>query len=244
VINLEFSAEQIKAIADSLPEPACERHRELFPQVLREWGQTDHANFVRRLSMETRQAQRDRIGKEEEAIGLAGELLGALDCLDSAWLVAKVFRANGRTLEETSRAERADALRRLNEVRDFLTKSAWPEPTHSFSRGQPRKFVPYLVLQDAAAIFEWYTGTKAARAINSNLGKDSSRFYRFASVLWPIIFGQARHGLSNAMKIWAEGRSGFGERSALLANINLRHPESSGSTIISTIMTNLRIGGS
>jgi hypothetical protein len=223
----KISPEQIRIIADSLPEPVCERRRQLLPHVLREWGQTDHAKLLLRLS-EPRQTQRDRIQKKEDATQLACELLKAFDCLESAWLEAKVFRAEGRTLEEISRAEWADMRRRLDKVRDFLAKIASPEEaTESFSRGRPKKYLEYLVLKDLAAIFLWYTGDNPARAIDSLSGKESSRFYRFVSVLWPIILGRGREGLSNAMKNWAAWPSRFDEFSisALIKNMDLRHPK-------------------
>jgi hypothetical protein len=224
-LQFKFSPEQIKSVEDSLPEPVCERRRRLLPRVLLEWGQTDHAKLLLRLS-EPRQTQRDRIQKQKDATQLACELLRAFDCLESAWLVAKLFRTEGRTPEETSRAEWANMRRRLNEFRDFLAKIASPESAKSFGKGAPRKVVPYLVLQDAAAIFEWYTGDKAARAVHSLSGKESSRFHQFVSVLWPIILGRGREGLSNAMKNWAAWPSRFDEfsTSALIANMDLRHP--------------------
>jgi hypothetical protein len=221
--QFKFSAEQIKSIEDSLPEPVCERRRQLLPRVLLEWGKTDHADLLLRLS-ESRQTQRGRIQSRGEVIRLARELSDALDCANGAWLVAKVFRAEGRTWEERSRAEWADMRRRLNEVRDFLAKIASPEPAKSFGKGAPRKVVPYLVLQDAAAIFEWYTGTKATREIDRSSGRETNCFFQFASALWPIMFGKGTQGLSSALKNWANWRKGYGERSALIANIALRYP--------------------
>src|SRR5262249_28932307 len=190
------------------------------PHVLLEWGQTDNTKLILDLS-ESRQTKRDRVQKQEHATRLARELLKTFDCLESTWLVAKVFR--GRALEEISRAEWADMRRRLDEVRDCLAKVASPEPTHSFREGQPRKYTPYLVLQDAAPIFEWYTGTKPTREVDRVSHKETGPFFHFVSTLWPVLFGN-RSGLIAAMKNWEHARKHYGERSALIGNIALRHP--------------------
>jgi hypothetical protein len=50
-------------------------------------------------------------------------------------------------------------------------------------------------------------------------------FFRFASALWPAIFGNGTVGLPAAMKNWASARKHYDERSALIANMALRHPE-------------------
>jgi hypothetical protein len=54
--------------------------------------------------------------------------------------------------------------------------------------------------------------------------KESGRFFSFASELWPLVFGNGQAGLSAAMKNWAWARRRYDEASALIANINFRHP--------------------
>jgi hypothetical protein len=90
-------------------------------------------------------------------------------------------------------------------------------------RGQPRNLLTYLILEDAAAIFEWYTETKATRQVNRVTSEDTGSFWEFASALWRIIFRNT-YGLSSAMKKWGHARVHFQERSPFLLNVDLRHP--------------------
>jgi hypothetical protein len=53
---------------------------------------------------------------------------------------------------------------------------------------------------------------------------DAGPFWDFAKTIWPLVFRNGTHGLSAAMKNWADARKRFGEESALMANIALRHP--------------------
>jgi hypothetical protein len=82
-------------------------------------------------------------------------------------------------------------------------------------------------LRDIAQIFEWLTGMKATRQVDrkGEGGKgDIGPFWEFAKAIWPLVFRNGKHGLSNAMKNWAEARKKFDEGSSLMANIALRHP--------------------
>jgi hypothetical protein len=42
----DFSAGTIKSFAAALPQPVCERRRELLPQILREWNRTDLRKYL------------------------------------------------------------------------------------------------------------------------------------------------------------------------------------------------------
>lgn len=114
--------------------------------------------------------------------------------------------AEGRRLEDVSRAEFQERPERLRQELSFLAKlgdialrkptnarrrkllaqvpKEWsrtdlrehlsrdsPAPSKFWKqgRGQPRNLAAYLVLQDAAAIFEWLTDLKAARGVDDNL---------------------------------------------------------------------------
>jgi hypothetical protein len=159
--------------------------------------------------------------------------LQALDDADEerAILIDEIFKRNhGCSLIDVSRYKVEMLKRRLEEERSFLARLAaiapkgWRTPSKS---GQPRNYTAYLVLQDAAAIFEWFSGKKAARGVNRDdhgTRGETGPFFRFASVLWRLVFGRGIHGLPSAMKNWAQWRSHYKERSALIANINFRHP--------------------
>jgi hypothetical protein len=134
--------------------------------------------------------------------------------------------AEGRRLEDLSRAEWTSRAMRLDEENDFLAKLSAIAPREMLKvrKGQPRNYRAYLFLQDAAAIFEWVTYTKkATREVSRDDGTEIGPFFQFASTLWVAVFGRAA-GLPAAMKIWASGRKRYGEQSPVMANIALRHP--------------------
>jgi hypothetical protein len=180
--------DRAKSIADSLPEPICSRRRELLPQILREWSRTD---LQRHLSMGSRMIIKERIERLELVRKCARELSQALDAIDQTgrnMIVSEMLRAEGRSLYDTSRSELAGVYRRLDEESYFLSKLAVIDPrkTRKLGSGRPRNFVAYLVLLDAAAIFEWFTGKKAARGVHRSNANETGPFFRFASVLWPL----------------------------------------------------------
>ena len=110
--------------------------------------------------------------------------------------------------------------KRLDEERDFLTKLAAIREIWKPRPGKPRNYAAGIVLQDAAAIFERFTGTKAGRVVDVSCGKETGPFFKFASALWPVMFGKGVQGLPAAMKNWAR----HGAKSPLIENIALRHP--------------------
>ena len=117
-------------------------------------------------------------------------------------------------------------LKRLKEQRDYLAQLAAISPKRYWNtgRGRPRNLAAYLVLQDAAAIYEWFSGTKAARGVSPVDGKESGPFFRFASTIWPIIFEKGCAGLPAAMRNWAVGRARFSERLPFIANLAMHNP--------------------
>ena len=119
-----------------------------------------------------------------------------------------------------------EQVKRLKEQRDYLAQLAAISPKRYWNtgRGRPRNLAAYLVLQDAAAIYEWFSGKKAARGVSPVDGKESGPFFRFASTLWPIIFEKGCAGLPAAMRNWAVGRARFSERSPFIANLAMHNP--------------------
>jgi hypothetical protein len=219
-----FSDQIVDSLSHSLPEPICQRRRELLPQILHEWSRTD---LQRHLSLDSRAATRARIGRVERVRDRARELLQALNAADEERALIEsemLMRVEGRSLNDVSRSEWSNLQKRLDEENDFLAKLAAIAPEGWWKLGGPggpKNYRAYLVLWDAAAIFLWFTGKKASRVIDRNDATDAGPFFRFASVLWPVVFGRDKQGLHAAMKNWAQTRS---PHSALIANIDLRHP--------------------
>jgi hypothetical protein len=216
----DFSAQAIKSFAAALPQPVCERRRELLPQILREWNRTDLRRY---LPLEKPLTRRKRLEKIQVVKKRASELLRALSTLDERGrrlIVSGMLQAEG----DSSRTRWAELSKRLAEERDFLARLAAMREIRKPRPGQPRNYAAYIVLQDAAAIFEWFTGTKASRVVDRIDNNETGQFFEFASALWPVIFEKSVQGLPSAMKNWAQGRKRHDEASALIANIALRQP--------------------
>jgi hypothetical protein len=221
-----FSDAALKSIANSLPEPLNDRRQKLLRQILREWCRTD---LREHLSRDPRATVRSRISSIEKLRAAARNSIKALDRIDQRDLIAvimQVIEVEGGRWEHLGATELAKRRAEMSEVRDFLVKLASMESRQFFNvkRGQPRNLASYLVLLDAAAIFEWYTGRRPARGVDRIWSNESGPFLRFASALWPLIFGKGIGGLPAAMKNWAEARKDHAEHSALIANIAARYP--------------------
>jgi hypothetical protein len=218
----EFTVQTVDEIIQTLPKPLNERRRQLLPQVLQEWRRK---NLI--SSLPSNEDIQNRFKKQDAIKTCAQQLLDAIQALDEvdrASTIQLVARAEGRSEGNVSRSEYAGQEARLREGCLFLQglSSISPEEHWKTRSGQPRNYAAYLILQDAAVIFEWYTAAKPARGTTK--GKESGPFFRFASVLWPIIFGSGTSGLPAAMKNWALWRKQHQERSALIANIDIQHP--------------------
>jgi hypothetical protein len=221
-----LSTETIKAITERLPEPLSDRRRQLLPKVLREWIRTDLPD---RLWMESREITNERIRRMEVLKRCAGQLMNALNAIeenDRTAIIAQMIIAEGRRQREISRTDFDALTRRLDEELHFLARLAAISPKQYWNvrRGRPRNVPAYFVLQDAAEVFEWFSGRKPTREVDRIEATETGPFFRFASILWPVVFGRGAVGLPAAMKNWGLARLRYRERSPVIANINLRHP--------------------
>jgi hypothetical protein len=133
----------------------------------------------------------------------------------------------GQRPHEIAQTDFRNKFAELDQHSRLLAQLATINPKAFWKKGPggPRNVKSYLVLQDAAAIYEWITGETATRNVDRDRGTDVSPFFQFASVLWPIIFEKDIRGLKAAMKNWAKWRKDHDERSVLVVNIALRHPD-------------------
>jgi hypothetical protein len=222
-----FSQTNLREIAESLPTPRSARHRELLPLVLREW----EPELQKHLSRESAETIRVRVEGLESIKKKASQLWKALDAIDEHGrlsIVAEMVDERWRLESVTRRGfdararDFSDQDQRLKKARDYLAQLAAISPKKSWPSGGLRKEAAYLVLRDAAAIYEWFSGKKAVRGVTRR--RESGLFFRFASTLWPIIFEKGCAGLPAAMKNWAAGRLRLGERSPFIANLAMRNP--------------------
>ena len=211
----------------SLAQPISKRNRDLLPKILQEWARTDLRDY---LSREPRTTTLERIKKLESVRDSAEDLRKALRAIEGdnkTALIAQLLMTRGRRPHELRQAELSEKSVELDQHFRFLAELCAIEPKDFWKKGpgRPRNLTAYFVLQDAAAIYEWVAGKEASREIDRNVGAEISPFFRFGSVLWPVIFENGLKGLKAAMKNWASGRKKYGERSPLISNIALRHRE-------------------
>ncbi|HMF24220.1 MAG TPA: hypothetical protein VKG24_19165 [Pseudolabrys sp.] len=208
-----------------MPKPLPQHRRELLPRILQEWGRID---LRQHLSMASPAIIRKRINRLEKIKASACQLsdaLNKLDKRDQTSILWQMIIAEGKRFDDVSRTEFSDRQARLSEVVDYLAKLGAIKPKEYWHprRGHPRNIPAYQVLKDAAAIFEWLTGTTATREVDRSKGIETGPFFRFASILWPVVFRKGVAGLPAAMKNWAAARSKYNEASALIANIDARY---------------------
>jgi hypothetical protein len=214
-----FTDRDVSLVCQALPDKVVPARRELMPAVLREWSRNDlreHVSTPLRAPPERRKRM-ERI--RECAQKLGQELVQALnevDDLDRCGLADMMVQAAGQT-GIAGRAEFIVLNQRIDEAVGLLNKLAEAaDRTWKYDRGGPRNILAYLVIMDIAAMWEWLTMRPATR---------HTPFRRFAAAIWPVVIGKADDGLHSAMKNWAKFRKKYNERSPLMANINMRHPE-------------------
>jgi hypothetical protein len=230
-----FSPEAFDAIAGALPPEACSRRLKLLPSILGEWAAIDlprHWDF----SSESQAVARRR-DAQVAALGLAAKrLIEAFTALDDIGLWEVAFWTEhlriGKTFPGLDHVAVAEGIERRKVGEEWLGTLARAcheraNPRTS-RRGRPKALTSYLVMLDLQAIFEFETSTAATRRVHGldhpDSGAEYGPFFEFARAVWPLVFG-SETGVSAAMKNWAPAQRNYGERSALIANVALRHPE-------------------
>jgi hypothetical protein len=219
----QFTDREVELIAAALPGDVVPRQLELLPQILREWARVDLTDHFSWESAATRQQRRARLAKVGK---IAASLLQATDDLDETdrWdLAAQIGIAEGQSFLQAAGNEQN--RRRLDQGCDFIATIAVAagNPLSRPSRGQPRNILAYLVIRDLAAIYEHLTQKEATRIVDRTSYAECGPFYDFAAAIWPVVFGQGDHGLAAAIRNWAPWW--HREKSPVIANIDLRHPE-------------------
>jgi hypothetical protein len=225
-----FDEHQIRLILNSLPDGVSSRKRDLLPKILNEWS----GNYLKwslyrvdPIVAEGRAIRAKAIAKH------ARELSRALDefvdyasgdqflVSGDSWLVLELAkRISSMGFQEEVTGQR----QKLKDQREFLEEiEAIASDLAGFFKRQvdQRRNIPaYRVMLDIQAIFEWLTNTKAARRVD----RGTDIFGNFAGLIWPVVFEKADDGLGSALKNWARNTKLHGDASALIANIDFRHP--------------------
>jgi hypothetical protein len=222
---VKFTERDVDLILKVLPAGIPPRKLQLLPRILRDWADNDLAT---NLDSETPGTRRARIKRLDALAHSALRLLDALDAAnrsdDDFCVIREMAMAKqGRMTQQNRNQLQA----RLDEERAFLAElssaAKAASATWKQGKGHPRNIKALLVILDIAGLFRWLTGKTATRQVSRDDDTPTGPFWDFAAALWPIIFGKGDDGLQAAIKNLASAQR-KGSRSAVLANIDLRHP--------------------
>jgi hypothetical protein len=218
---LKFSDRDVQTIVSHLPI-AEDRKLERLGDILNEWANHDlqKAFWV----YPDKNVAQIRLKIIRRVISYAEGLRKALEDFEQFdgkhWLVRALIgqEFSDYRQEEVPQEQRLvdqQALLREVEVAAKEIESGFAKATD-----QRRNIQSYLLLLDMAAIFEWLTKRAAARGSDDR----PSPFDEFVNVLWSVIFRNT-HGIQSALKNWAKDTKKFHDRSPVVVNISMRHPD-------------------
>ena len=222
ILPVEFTDRDIETLRSHFAD-AEQKKLERLGDILSEWAKHEvprWANFYPNKAVVQKQLKIiKRLIRQTEGLRDALENFEEFD--GTSRLVLNLIE--GHTGDDYDR-EKALQTRRLAEQRVFLrdvqTAAKAIESGFKAVKDQRRNLTAYLLLMDMAAIFKWLTGQAATRGSNDR----PSPFDNFVGVLWSVIYREVQ-GMEAALKNWAKYATKFEERSAVVANINFRHPD-------------------
>ena len=230
--QFRFAKGDLSIIVAALPRGVGRHRKTLLPRILHEWGTIDlpdHLSRKARQPPNPRQKSLIIVKDLANQLGIAIQKLSA----DEHFLLATSITARKmrRQIIVLTPDQFAQAIAELKRGSEWLVElAAGANAANSLvarKRGRPRLVAHYLIMMDLAAIFEYLTGERAERLIrgedHSQRGTDYGSFWNFAEATWAVIF-KSTDGLKAAIKHWASYRIRYGETSAIIANIDLRHP--------------------
>jgi len=226
--QVSFSVGEVSLIAQSLPAQANPRRLTMLPLILAEWGRTDLPEYFGQEPTPERATRNARLKSVAAKSGKLAHALRTLTPMDLDFIAFALSQDRQPTANPPRRydvmqseiAEITGVIATLETISEGATAAV-----HVGRRGQPMNLKSHLVLRDLAAIYQYVTGKPATRSTDRETGRGSGPFWEFAKAVWPVVFENADDGLSAALKVWAGNPSKASESSALLANIDLRHPE-------------------
>jgi hypothetical protein len=236
---VDWTDEQIGSLVLALPPIEDERKRGLLPLILGEWARVDLETHLTRPGPKEARDVAKRFGVlAKHAKGLAAAIADLDEGLrhvlgyrlarlasDRAAAPGSDEQLVGHDQAKKHSKSLADEVARLDRIAAAARDLASGPTDYGHHHNT---IIRYLILKDLAAIFEYATGTRAERRVRSedhpDYGQDYGPFYEFTKTAWQLVFGDAA-GLSTNLRLWADARRRYDERSAVIANIRMRHRE-------------------
>jgi hypothetical protein len=228
--SIKFTSRELGLIAKGLPKNTVERRLALLPDIIRDWGRTDLPRhfWVKPEPVEVRNERYRRLKRFETAVNEHADAFAALDKKDRNRIIMKLAcppnqYPRGLTVTNLVGAEH-DLDKTYSLLPRFSAAAQAASEPYVPKQGPAPDNVGYLVLLDLAEIFQWVTNIEATRRVDRKSRDDSGPFHHFTAAVWPLVFG-SDDGLSNSLKEWAAARKKYSERSQVLLNLDIRHPE-------------------
>jgi hypothetical protein len=221
----EFTDRHIRLIQSSLPPSTDPERIELLPALLREWARAYLPEHFAGIPLPVLARQRRRLEKVAKRATALIASLDELEGLDRWELVDRLGRVEGLgTLTLDYDENRIENKRRVDEWRSLtaVIAAAAAQPVWKPNEAHPRNIVAQLVLQDLAALFEYFARRPARRVVDRHTHKERGPFLDFARAVWPVVFVNGDFGLSSQLRVWADDGS---TKSMVINRIARWHPE-------------------
>jgi hypothetical protein len=222
-INI-FSFQCIADIENSISSKARgERLASLGP-ILRSWAENELKEHLSHETKEQKDLRNCRLSQTLEKAKALDRALDALYDFDCGYVNyyadANVVRELADRVVDDLTGSVVDALNnRIIDDLKYRVKNFIPAVERAIGipkTGQPPKFIPYLVVLDAASIYTYITGRKATRT------EAQGSFTNFCTPIWNTVFGENTRGFTAAMKKLESERNAGRGASPIIANFFLR----------------------
>ena len=219
-----ITSDQAKSILNALPDQTIDTRIKILPEVLQRWYQTE---LIEHLGFEPSSEDVKLLDNAKRFITSAEDIISLItnpdgeklrDIINSkGWEAAGIIAPTRKDLA-ASEARLDDLIKALADIKTALYEYA---SKHKRIRGRPRNCVNLLILLDIAELYGWVTNFEPTRQYDSTRSTETGHFYKFASAIWQIIFGN-KNGLQSTIKLWAEKKKVDKDfRSALIYNMGL-----------------------
>lgn len=225
-INI-FSVQCIADIENSISSKARgERLASLGP-ILRSWAENELKEHLSHEKNEQKDLRNYRLSLTLKSAKDLDRVLDALYDFDCDYVNyyadANVVHELADRVVDDLTGSFVDALNnRIIDDLKYRVKNFIPAVERAIGipkTGQPPKFIPYLVVLDAAAIYTYITGRKATRT------EAQGSFTNFCTPIWNTVFGENTRGFTAAMKKLESERNAGRGASPIITNFFLRQSQ-------------------
>jgi len=218
----KLEADEIGQIIIALPDKRIPSRADAMPEVLQRWYQVElieHSGYGRDSEAKALLKQAKRLKeiscemKELLSLPHGHQLRDILHT--ESWEARGIWP----TKDEFD-AEEAKLNGLLEAVSEIEFTAGRYIQRQRRSPGRPANIFPILLLRDIAELYGWVTGLEPSRQYAEKDQSEAGPFFKFASAIWRVIFGNTQ-GLRSAIRRWGYEKQSDHNRSALVFNMKL-----------------------